>query len=483
VACTQSRSRGAGVKVMSSSRFASYNRIGTPPGLGRFASARSDFYVRWFPISAYFLADFITIVVTALAFDRIAGDVANFTAEEPLKILAVASIVCSCFGVQGHYTQKRGSREDISRAGHCLALVSLVQISIAGLGGVIWLPCVFTLAGERLLLRKLLHFWGLRRPVLIIGTEAHCSALRSAIDRDWYRGFQVVEQLTCSEIRYSVAAPRLAKLADDGAIAHVVVAASANVDELSKLWALVHDLGLTLSIGYIPCCAGTRFVIDEFIGTEFAILREVLVRQPRVRSRVKRALDLAICTAGLALIAPAFLAIIFLVKRDGGPAFYASPRVGLGGKIFMALKFRTMINKADQALEDLLARNPDARKEWETTFKLRDDPRITRTGRFLRRFSLDELPQIINVIRGEMSLVGPRPLLPIERDAYGEAFELYCKCVPGITGPWQVSGRNNLDYSKRIELNSWYARNASLWVDLLILFRTIPVVLRQVGAV
>jgi lipopolysaccharide/colanic/teichoic acid biosynthesis glycosyltransferase len=82
-----------------------------------------------------------------------------------------------------------------------------------------------------------------------------------------------------------------------------------------------------------------------------------------------------------------------------------------------------------------------------------------------------------------MSLVGPRPLLPIERDAYGEAFELYCKCVPGITGPWQVSGRNNLDYSKRIELNSWYARNASLWVDLLILFRTIPVVLRQVGAV
>ncbi len=212
-----------------------------------------------------------------------------------------------------------------------------------------------------------------------------------------------MEQLTCGEIRYSVAAPRLAKLADDGAIAHVVVAASANVDELSKLWTLVHDLGLTLSIGYIPCCAGNRYVIDEFLGTEFAILREVLVRQPRVRSRVKRALDLAICTVGLALIAPAFLAIIFLVKRDGGPAFYASPRVGLGGKIFMALKFRTMINKADQALEDLLARNPDARKEWETTFKLRDDPRITRTGRFLRRFSLDELPQIINVIRGEMS--------------------------------------------------------------------------------
>src|SRR5690348_2246108 len=103
---------------MSSYRFASYNRVGTPPGIGRFSLARSDFYVRWFPISAYFLADLITIVVTALAFDRIAGDVANLTAEEPLKILAVAFIVCSCLGVQGHYTEKRGGREDISRAGH-----------------------------------------------------------------------------------------------------------------------------------------------------------------------------------------------------------------------------------------------------------------------------------------------------------------------------------------------------------------------------
>jgi undecaprenyl-phosphate galactose phosphotransferase len=150
--------------------------------------------------------------------------------------------------------------------------------------------------------------------------------------------------------------------------------------------------------------------------------------------------------------------------------------------MFRILKFRTMVMDADRNLKDLLERDLEARHEWETTFKIRNDPRITRIGRILRRFSLDELPQIINVIRGEMSLVGPRPLLPTERETYGETFDLYCKCIPGITGPWQVSGRNNLAYHQRIELNSWYANNASVLTDIVILMRTLPVVLNKTGA-
>lgn len=137
---------------------------------------------------------------------------------------------------------------------------------------------------------------------------------------------------------------------------------------------------------------------------------------------------------------------------------------------------------AEKVLHNLLARDERARHEWQQTFKLRNDPRVTPIGYFLRRYSLDELPQIINVLRGEMSLVGPRPMLPAEREAYGEAFALYCQCTPGLTGPWQVSGRNNLDYKRRIELNSWYAQNRSLWTDITILLRTIPAVFRQVGA-
>jgi len=150
--------------------------------------------------------------------------------------------------------------------------------------------------------------------------------------------------------------------------------------------------------------------------------------------------------------------------------------------MFMALKFRTMVLHADQALQDLLASDPLARREWETTFKLQDDPRITRLGRFLRQFSVDELPQLINVLRGEMSLVGPRPMLPAEREVYGPAFEQYCRCVPGITGPWQVSGRNDLEYQRRVELNEWYAKNMSFLLDINILLRTVWVVFRRSGA-
>jgi len=130
-----------------------------------------------------------------------------------------------------------------------------------------------------------------------------------------------------------------------------------------------------------------------------------------------------------------------------------------------------------------LDRDPNLRIEWEAGFKLRQDPRVTAIGRVLRKLSLDELPQLINVLMGDMSLVGPRPLLPAERAVYGEAFNLYCQCLPGITGLWQVSGRNNLDYLRRIELNTWYARNATFWIDIVILCRTLSVVIRRVGAV
>jgi lipopolysaccharide/colanic/teichoic acid biosynthesis glycosyltransferase len=185
----------------------------------------------------------------------------------------------------------------------------------------------------------------------------------------------------------------------------------------------------------------------------------------------------------LLLALPIMALIASLIRRDGGPVFYRSSRLGRGGKLFFALKFRTMAPDADRVLRDLLDRDPNSRIEWEAGFKLRQDPRVTAIGRVLRKLSLDELPQLINVLMGDMSLVGPRPLLPAERAVYGETFNLYCQCLPGITGLWQVSGRNNLDYLRRIELNTWYAKNATLWIDIVILCRTLSVVIRRVGAV
>jgi undecaprenyl-phosphate galactose phosphotransferase len=174
--------------------------------------------------------------------------------------------------------------------------------------------------------------------------------------------------------------------------------------------------------------------------------------------------------------------IALLVKLDGGPAFYASSRLGRDGSQFRAFKIRTMQQGAERVLQEMIANDPALEIEWKRNFKLKNDPRITWIGKFLRKTSLDELPQLINVLRGQMSLVGPRPLLLHEIGKYGPWLELYAKSLPGITGIWQVSGRNDLAYERRIELNNWYVRNWSLWHDLVILLKTVQVVIRRQSA-
>jgi undecaprenyl-phosphate galactose phosphotransferase len=161
---------------------------------------------------------------------------------------------------------------------------------------------------------------------------------------------------------------------------------------------------------------------------------------------------------------------------DKGPVLFAHARVGRDGETFRCLKFRSMVPNAKEALERLLASDPAARAEWERDYKLKDDPRITPFGRLLRRTSLDELPQLINVVRGDMSLVGPRPVVPAELDRYGEARVYYLQVRPGLTGLWQVSGRNDVDYERRVALDAWYVRNWTLWYDVLILLKTLLVV-------
>ncbi len=184
----------------------------------------------------------------------------------------------------------------------------------------------------------------------------------------------------------------------------------------------------------------------------------------------------------LVLGALPFLYMALRIRRDGGPAIFAHQRVGQSGRMFPCFKFRTMHVDAEQQLRDLLARDPAARAEWEREFKLRNDPRITGIGHFLRRTSLDELPQLFNVIRGEMSLVGPRPVIRAELERYGDDVDYFLMVRPGMTGLWQVSGRNDVDYETRVYLDTWYVKNWSLWYDIAILFKTVRVVLARKGA-
>jgi exopolysaccharide production protein ExoY len=203
-----------------------------------------------------------------------------------------------------------------------------------------------------------------------------------------------------------------------------------------------------------------------------------------VRAAAKRAIDVLGAMTLLVLLLPVCALVVLLIRADGGPAFFSHPRIGRAGRTFGCLKFRTMVPDAEHRLSELLQTDPEARAEWEATRKLRRDPRVTRIGRFLRSTSLDEIPQLLNVVRGEMSLVGPRPVTRSELDdLYGRAAaSLYVTVRPGMTGPWQVSGRSESSYDRRIALDVAYVRKPSLCADLLILLRTVRVVLLRHGA-
>lgn len=194
-------------------------------------------------------------------------------------------------------------------------------------------------------------------------------------------------------------------------------------------------------------------------------------------------LNVTIATLLLVFILP-LLAIIALAifLQDGGPVVFAHRRVGQSGKHFYCLKFRSMAADAEARLADLLASNPQARAEWALDHKLKSDPRITKLGNFLRKSSLDELPQLFNVLRGEMSLVGPRPIVDSEVSRYGHRFQHYCAVKPGITGLWQISGRNDVSYRQRVAMDCTYARSKNVALDLWILVATVPAVLLRRGS-
>ena len=251
---------------------------------------------------------------------------------------------------------------------------------------------------------------------------------------------------------------------------HVVLAL--DMDQWDAQEKLVRSLGLSYpNLTVVPPLRGLPLFGMEamhFFGHEVLMLRvrDNLARLgPRI---VKRLFDLLAASLLVVLLSPLLLYVAWRIRReDGGPVFFIQERVGRGGGTFGCLKFRSMVMDA---------------AEYERNFKLRNDPRVTRIGKFLRRGSLDELPQLFNVLRGDMSLVGPRPLLARELDRYGDNICLYHMVYPGITGLWQVSGRSETTFDERAYLDAWYIKNWTLWYDIVIMLLTVKVVLRREGA-
>jgi exopolysaccharide production protein ExoY len=232
----------------------------------------------------------------------------------------------------------------------------------------------------------------------------------------------------------------------------------------------------------------TSFLVFEepLANSELNTLELVALEEAQIPLSIGRALKRLLDIVGAITLAvvfsPLIIGIIIAMGRGGAPVIFRHKRVGRNGELFECLKFRTMVPDAEKVLRDLLDENPRLREEWNRDHKLRDDPRVTPLGRFLRSTSLDELPQIWNVLKGEMSLVGPRPVTREELLRYGRNMLMYMMVKPGITGLWQVSGRSNTDYRRRVAIDVCYVRNQSILLDLWILLRTTRVVIGRHGA-
>jgi len=222
----------------------------------------------------------------------------------------------------------------------------------------------------------------------------------------------------------------------------------------------------------------TPITMMEHMGLE--VVHNLLNSTQKISKRIME-MTLILLSAPILMFLFVILALLIKVNSPG-PVFYKHRRIGLDGKEIWIWKFRTMVHNADISLRKRLETNPALQKEWKENFKLKDDPRITNIGRVLRRTSLDELPQIWNVLKGDMSLVGPRPIVKKEIALYGDDFEIYKQVLPGITGLWQISGRNDLPYQERVSLDAYYIQNWSIWLDLHILMHTIITALQTKGA-
>jgi Undecaprenyl-phosphate galactose phosphotransferase WbaP len=332
--------------------------------------------------------------------------------------------------------------------------------------------------------------WG--KPVVVFGTHKFGAQLVKALQKEWQLGFnpvRVFDNRLVPEKGVLEGVPYGGTLTDAVAMAQeygldtaIFAMPHTRREHLAELVSLA-----STSFRYVvvmPNLGGitnSAAMARDFAGN-FGIEIKYNLLFPWAR-RAKRVLDLFLTVVGGLMISPLLIAMVILVKLDSsGPAFYGHRRLGAEGKHFRCWKFRTMHTNAEQLLDEFLQGNPDLRAEWEQNFKLRDDPRVTRVGRFLRKTSLDELPQLWNVLRGEMSLVGPRPIVDAEIPKYGTVYEMYRRIRPGISGFWQVSGRSDTNYNERVQLDAYYVRNWSVWLDLVILARTVRIVVLGRGA-
>jgi undecaprenyl-phosphate galactose phosphotransferase len=438
----------------------------------------------------------------------------GFPAEMPQNLSArlwwLPLVIIGYLAYEGLYTKRHSFWREcgsLIKAVTLSYIISMAIITLAKTGSEVsrtflvlsWMMTMFLLPAFRYTGKNALAKAGIyKRRVLVLGAGETGELMAKALNSEPYIGYQIIgfldddpqkKQKTFGvngdKVRVLGGFRDAEQIMSAKGVSNLIVAApglpaAKLVDLINRLQKFSESVLVVPDLFGIPVMCAEA---DYFFNERFLALRLQNNLTSRSNIYMKRVFDLVIGTTISFFLIPVMIIIALVIKTDSkGPVIYAQRRIGRNGREFICYKFRTMAVNSQEMLDRILQENQALCSEWEKNCKLKDDPRITRIGKFLRKTSLDELPQLYNVLIGKMSLVGPRPYLPREMPRMDSCADTILNARPGITGLWQVSGRNDTSFEERMQIDIWYVRNWSLWLDITCLIRTISVVLTHNGA-
>lgn len=449
---------------------------------------------------------FVSLVLSLEILSIYTGQVNRYLPNNQMDERILIHLLLSIIGVAWfwirlrHYTYRKPYWFELKEVIRTLIILAVVELSIIAfsklhfsryLWVLTWLIALVIVPTSRIIAKKLLIKSKLYiKNTVIIGSGKNAIDAYNALTAESYLGLEVVffVKSVASDVERLpipvITADKMWEMANRKQT-YFVIALENGESELRDIWLRELAKRKCRSVSVIPTLRGLPLYSTDmsFLFSYEVMLLRVNNNLAKRSSRfIKRTMDILGALAIITMLSPILLYLYFTIRKDGGNAIYGHPRIGRHGKEFKCLKFRSMVTNSKEVLEELLQNDPEARAEWDKDFKLKNDPRITRIGHFIRKTSLDELPQLFNVLKGDMSLVGPRPIVKEELERYHGDVDYYLMAKPGMTGLWQVSGRNDVDYETRVYFDSWYVKNWSMWNDIAILFKTVNVVLKRDGA-
>ncbi|NPR88430.1 undecaprenyl-phosphate galactose phosphotransferase WbaP [Escherichia coli] len=455
---------------------------------------------------SFVLSLYFSVFILSLILNNFDARVPNHQLEGWIALHWLLGVCCvAWYGIRlRHYFYRKTFWFELKEILRTLVIFAVIEMAVIAFAKwyfsryvwlLTWVMAIFLVPLARIAIKWLLMKWGLwLRDTWIIGSGKYAYEAYKAITSERNLGLNVVGFVTDEQMQgeqrktideLPIIIGSIDWLNSKDKRTQFIVAVESEQSDIRNKWLREFMIKGYRYVSVIPTLRGMPLDSTDmsFIFSHEVMIFRVQQNLAKWSSRIiKRCFDLFGSICIILILSPLLIYIYMKVKKDGGPAIYGHDRVGINGKTFKCLKFRSMVVNSKEILDELLKNDPKAKEEWDATFKLKNDPRITKIGAFLRKTSLDELPQLLNVLKGEMSLVGPRPIINAELERYNDQVDYYLLSKPGMTGLWQVSGRSDVDYDTRVYFDAWYVKNWSMWNDIAILLKTVIVVLRKDGA-